>query len=154
MALVKNGLAALPGKQSFKLAVVCLRLCYFFAYFFYVVVIRSPQVQRTRGPKKINNNQQFFKALVYCCQYFVNDFQYDMAFFAGTLLALLLGGWSGVNAAKFCILLLFITYNGQVTTVAGNLIECVFSSQQMFFFFIFTWPRLFVRCNLINLDNF
>lgn len=81
MALVKNGLAALPGKQSFKLAVVCLCLCsfspslgYFLAIFF-GNVIRRVQVwgHVVRGQRKQILITGIFKVPVYCCQYFVND---------------------------------------------------------------------------------
>lgn len=70
MALVKNGLAALPGKQSFKLAVVCLRLCSFrlasdiFCNFFGNVIRRVQVWRHVVATKKTNiNNWHFLKSL-------------------------------------------------------------------------------------------
>lgn len=70
MALVKNGLAALPGKQSFKLAVVCLRLCSFspsvgyFLQFFSAMSFAEFRCEDTWcGTKKTNiNNGHFLKS--------------------------------------------------------------------------------------------
>lgn len=119
MALVKNGLAALPEKQSFKLAVVCACALFRLASNIFCHFFRQCRSQFRCGDtwsvtKKSNINNQHFlksspKAIVYCCQYFVNDLTMMWRFYSNLARFLLLSmGGAALTQLNFLLCYVYL----------------------------------------------